>query len=211
MMKLASMLAAAALAAVPLAAHAQNHDGYRGDGHDRYARSATSHGYDANARTYDRHDRRADWRADGRGRVYAYGGRYRQGDGGRFDRFDDDRFRGGVTLGLGYGGYHPYGGGYYDVGGYPADGYGADVTYSYPDEYGTYQPFAYGYSARDDAYYAGAPNDDRAYDDDRAYGDGYDDAAPNVGWSTGGPPVDCGRWIWREDRGAYEWAPVTCR
>jgi len=88
---------------------------------------------------------------------------------------------------------------------YPTGGYGADYAYSYPDAHGTYRPFDYGYSARDDAYYA----------DGRGYGDGddgyyYDYAPADVGWSAGGPPVDCGRWIWREGRGAYEWAPAPC-
>jgi hypothetical protein len=159
MMKLASLVAAAALAALPLAAHTQ--DNHRDDG---YARPAAGGGYDASARGYDRTDRRAGYRGD-----------------------------------------DPYGG---DYDAYPAGGYGADYAYSYPDEYGTYQPFAYGYSARDDAYYAGDPQ----YDD--GYGDGYDrgfDGAGDVGWSVGGPPVDCGRWIWREDRAAYQWAPAPCQ
>ena len=109
MTKLASMLAAAALAAVPLAAQAQDHhDDYRATGHDRSARSATSHGYDASARTFNRHDQRAAWGGDNRGRFYGYSDRYRQGDGRRFDRYDGGRFRGGVTLGFGYGGYYPY-------------------------------------------------------------------------------------------------------
>lgn len=132
-MKLAGVLAAAALTAVPLATQAQDHDGPHGQ---------------------------AGYRIDERG------------------------------------GPPPY-----DA--YPVGGYGADYAYSYPDAHGTYQPFDYSYSARDDAYYA-----DRGYADDDG---GYDYSPAYVGWSAGGPPVDCGRWIWREDRSAYQWAPAPCR
>ncbi|HWE45033.1 MAG TPA: hypothetical protein VG407_03310 [Caulobacteraceae bacterium] len=219
MKKLLITIAAAALVAVPLAAQAQDHDGWRGGGH---ARPAASYGHDADARVRD----------NGRG-----GARYGRMDRDRFDRsgfgrdrfdgsrFDGDRgfvrdrdggrFRGAVTLGFGYGGYDGGGyydgydgGGYYDA--YPGD-YGADYAYSYPDAYGTYQPFDYAYSDRDDAYHAddGAPAySSDAYDDGEAY-DGYQ-AAPNAGWSRGAGE-DCGQWVWRDGRGAYEWIPAPCR
>ncbi|HWF76238.1 MAG TPA: hypothetical protein VN694_03590 [Caulobacteraceae bacterium] len=193
MIKLA-ILAVAALAAGPLAAQAQDRDGYRTDG--AHARPASGHGYDASARAYDhryvRHGGTA-YRSDYRGRLY--GGGYGYADGGRYG--------GNVTFGVGYGGYYPYGGDY-DAGAYPVGGYGADYAYSYPDQYGAYQPFAYGYSPPDDAYYAGGQGYD---EDDDGYADG---PAPTVGWSAGGPPADCGRWIWRADRGAYQWAPAAC-
>jgi hypothetical protein len=199
MIKLANMLAVATLAATPLGAHAQDRDGYRADANARYARPAAGHGYDASARVYDhRYDRRAGtaYRGDYRDRLY----------GGGYGYGNDGRYRGNVTVGIGYGGYYPYGGyagGYDDGGAYPVGGYGADYAYSYPDQYGTYQPFAYGYSAPDDAYYANG----QGYDEDA---DAYDGPAPDAGWSPGGPPADCGRWVWREDRGAYQWAPAAC-
>lgn len=199
MIKLASMFAVAALTATPLVAHAQDRDGYRADANARYARPVTGHGYDASARVYDhRYDRRAGTAYHGR--VY----------GGGYGYWNDGRYRGNVTFGVGYGGYYPYGGysggGYYDGGAYPVGGYGADYAYSYPDQYGTYQPFGYGYSAPNDAYYADGQVPGQGYSDD-----GYDEApAPDVGWSPGGPPADCGRWVWREDRGAYQWASAAC-
>jgi hypothetical protein len=201
----ARMLAAVALVGVPLAAHAQDRDGYQGDGRGAYARSATGHGYDADAR------------ADGDRRGDARYGRAQQDrfDRGGFDRNrldrdrgfdrgrDDQRFRGEIGLGFGYGGY-PYAG--YDDG-YRDGDYGAGYAYSYPDAQGTYQPFAYGYSDRDDAYYAGDGQGYGDEDGDGAYG--YQ-APPDAGWSAGGPPVDCGQWVWRPGRGAYQWVPAPC-
>jgi hypothetical protein len=216
MTKLATLLAATALATVPLAAHAQDREGYRGSGHVSRAPAAAAHGYDASARVRGAYDRRG---VAYRGRSYGYG----YGGGRGYDAYGRGGagFRGGVTLGVGYGGYYGYGGypygGYYDTGAYPVDGYGADLAYSYPDTNGAYQPFAYDYSPPDDAYYAAG----QGYGDDAdAYGGdagGYDDGAggyagagANDGWSVGGPPADCGRWIWRSDRGAYEWAAAPC-
>jgi Ni/Co efflux regulator RcnB len=218
MKKLLITIAAAALVAVPLAAHAQDRDGWQGDGRDGAARPAAGYGHDADARAPD--DRRGDAR-------YARVNRDRYGRGGvararvgrdRFDSGrgfysdrDDGRFRGEVGIGLGYGGYGAYGGyggydgGYYDAGAYPAGGYGADDAYSYPDEYGTYQPFDYAYSNRDDTYYAddgGAASGGEAYDRYQS--------APNAGWSRGAGQ-DCGQWVWREGRGAYQWVPAPCR
>lgn len=213
MKKLLITLAAAALIGGPLAAQAQDRDGFgdgyrdgrQADGHGGYARPAGGYGRDADARAYDR---RGDTRYDAAGREGYGRDRFAQdrfnGDRGFYRDRVGGRFRGEVGLGFGYGGDYYDGGGYYDAGAYPAGGYGADDAYSYPDQYGTYQPFAYGYSARDDAYYAedGGPGDGGGYD-------GYA-AAPNVGWSPGGPPADCGRWIWREGRGAYQWVPAPC-
>lgn len=231
MTKLATLLAATALATVPLGAHAQDHDGYRDGGHASRAPAAAAHGYDASARMRTGYDRRGGmaYRGNYRGRSYGYG--YGRGAGRGFNGYGQGGagWRGGVTLGVGYGGYYGYGGypysGYYDTGAYPVDGYGADLAYSYPDTNGAYQPFAYDYSPPDDAYYAGG----QGYGDDAdgygdaapgydgaggGYGDnagGYDDgASANAGWSAGGPPADCGRWIWRADRGAYEWAAAPC-
>ncbi len=222
MTKLATLLAATALATVPLAAHAQDRDGYRG-GHASRAPAAAAHGYDASARVRGGYDRRGGvaYRGNYRGRSYGYG--YGRGAGRGFDGYGRGSagFRGGVTLGVGYGGYYGYGGypygGDYAAGAYPVDGYGADLAYSYPDTNGAYQPFAYDYSPPDNAYYAGG----QGYGDDAdGYGDdagGYDDgpggyagAGSNDGWSAGGAPADCGRWIWRADRGAYEWAAAPC-
>jgi hypothetical protein len=189
MKRLLVTIAVAALAGVPLAAQAQDRDGY--------ARSAMGHGYDAGARVNG--ERRGDARYGRVDRDRFTGDR--SGADRGFDRDRGDRrFRGNVAFGFGYGADYPYGGGYGYGDDYPYGGYGAEDTYSYPDEYGTYQPFAYDYSDRDDAYYAGGP----------AYGYGYE-AAPNVGWSEGGPPVDCGRWVWRDDRGAYQWVARACR
>jgi Ni/Co efflux regulator RcnB len=218
MKKLLITIAAAALIAGPLAAHAQDRDGWQGDGRDGAARPAASHGRDADARAPDGR------RGDGRyGRVnrdrYDQGGVARarvgrdrlDGERGFYSDRDDGRFRGEVGIGLGYGGYGygGYGGydggAYYDAGAYPAGGYGADDAYSYPDQYGTYQPFDYAYSNRDDAYFAddgGAPYGGEA-------DDGYQ-AAPNSGWSPGAGQ-DCGQWVWREGRGAYQWVPAPCR
>lgn len=141
---------------------------------------------------------------------------------------------GGYPAGYAYGG-EPYGAGYANDGddaygdNDAGDGYGADYAYSYPDAQGVYAPFAYGYSNRDDTYYAdgGAAADDGApyagggdaYDRRDAYvvdsapGSGAyypSQAAPNVGWSAGGPPADCGQWVWREGRGAYQWVAAPC-
>ncbi len=155
-------IAATALVGIPLAAQAQDRDGYQGDGRDASVRSATAHGYASSARTYDRNDRRAgatDNRAYYRGQVAGGRGYYSYGG-------VSGRFRGGVAVGYGARGYYPYAGYYPDAGGYRAGGYGADYAYSYPDQYGTYQPFAYDYSAGDDSYNGAGP----------AYGDGADDA-----------------------------------
>jgi hypothetical protein len=105
------------------------------------------------------------------------------------DRRDGDVRYGGYAEG----GYHPY-----------ADGYGADLAYSYPDDYGTYQPFGYAYSVADDAYYAATVDGGNGY-----YR--YDAPPVDVGLSPGGPPADCGQWVWREGRGAYEWVAAPCR
>lgn len=217
MIKIVSMLAAAALVGVPLAAQAQDHDGY--GYRDGYARPAAGYGHDAGARVYGaRHNDVSYGRAGRAGRF----GRDRFDRGRSYYRYGDNRrWRGDVAVGFGW--YRGYsGGGSYDAGAYPAGGYGADYAYSYPDQYGTYQPFAYDYSDRDDAYYAdggpgdGGPGDDGPgysgdgrYDSGPAYGGGYQ-AGPNVGWSPGGPPADCGQWVWREDRGAYQWIPAPC-
>jgi hypothetical protein len=99
----------------------------------------------------------------------------------------------------------PDSGAYYYSDAYPYGGYGADYTYSYPDGHGAYQPFAYSYSDRDDAYYADDGGARPGYGDDRY------EADPNLGWSDGGAPVDCGQWVWREGRGAYEWVARPCR
>ena len=186
MKKLLITIAAAALVAVPLAAQAQDRDAWQGDGRDGQARSATGQGSDASARTdqrYDQRDNGARYGGYDRGRVD--GGRAYYGYGG---------------AGAGYGGYYPYAG-YYPYG-YRPGAYGAGYAYSYPDAYGTYQPFAYDYSAGDDAYYAGDPADG---DDADSY-----QAAPNVGWSRGAG-ADCGQWVWRQSRGAYQWVPAPCR
>jgi hypothetical protein len=85
----------------------------------------------------------------------------------------------------------------------PAPGYVADTAYSYPDEDGRYAPFAYAYAPAVDTFYAVDPGPG-----------GYEireSAPPDVGWSAGAPPADCGRWIWRADRGAYEWIRRPCR
>ncbi len=211
MKKLLGMMAVAALAAIPLATHAQDRDGWRDRG-DGYARSAGEHGYGASARVYDRDGRRGE---AARGRSFDRDRFDRGRADGRRDFADRDRdggrFRGEFGVGFGYGGYDPYGG-YYAYGdGYPAGGYGAYDVYSYPDGYGTYQPFDYDYSAPDDAYYASGPGHGAdAYDRDGAGPDDSYEAAPNVGWSGGGPPVDCGQWVWREGRGAYQWIPAPC-
>jgi len=216
-------IAAAALIAIPVAAHAQDGAGYRTYGQGHVARPATAHARDADARMQDR---RA-WRSG----AVRYGSSGRRGfDTHRFHRqlgargfYRADRLgaRGDVALGFGvypYGGYayaSPYDGygGYYDDGAYPYAGYGADYAYSYPDEYGTYQPFDYGYSPGDDAYYAQTPDEaEGPYVAEAApYGgdEGYQ-PPPDEGWSAGGPPADCGEWVWREGRGAYEWAPAPC-
>jgi Ni/Co efflux regulator RcnB len=215
-------IAAAALVAAPLAAQAQDRGGWQGDGQDGDARPAASYSHDADAGAHD--DRRGDVRY-GRADQDRYGrDGFAQGRVGQ-DRFDGERgyyrdrdggrFRGEVGVGFGYGGNYGggynggsyYGGGGYSGGGYydayPGD-YGADDAYSYPDRDGTYQPFGYAYSSRDDAYYAdqGGANG----------GEGYDryQAAPNAGWSAGAGQ-DCGQWVWREGRSAYQWVPAPCR
>jgi len=215
-------IAAAALVAAPLAAQAQDRGGWQGDGQGGDARPAASYGHDADARARD--DRRGDVRygrvnRDRADRNGFAGGRVNQdrfdGERGYYRDRDGGRFGGEVGLGFGYGGYD--GRGYYDGGGYYGDGsvggsygdaypgdYGANDAYSYPDQDGTYQPFGYAYSSRDDTYYA---NDGGAAD-----GGGYDryQTAPNTGWSPGAGQ-DCGQWVWREGRGAYQWVPAPCR
>ncbi len=227
MKKLLITIAAAALVAVPLAAQAQDHDGWQGDGQGGHARPAASYGHQADARVrdngrggarYGRMDRNGSGRdrLDRNGRDRFDASRFDGGRGFYRDR-DGGRFGGGVALGFGYGGYDGggYDGGGYDGDGYydayPAGGYGADYAYSYPDAYGTYQPFDYAYSDRDNAYYAddgGAAYGGDAYDGGDA-DNGYQ-AAPNAGWSHGAGQ-DCGQWVWREGRGAYEWIPAPCR
>ena len=221
MNKLLIMAAAAVLFGAPLAAHAQDRDGWQGDGRDG-ARTAMARGRDADARVRDDRDMRfgrvdrdrfARDRFD-RDRDDRFAGnrfdrdRFDRGRFGDRDFRDRDRFRGefGLGLGFGYGGDYPYGGDYGDYypygggdyGGYydavPYGGYGADYAYSYPDQYGTYAPFAYGYSDSDDAYDA---------DDGPTYGGGY-------GGYGAGAAADCGRWVWRGGRGAYQWVPAAC-
>ncbi len=70
MKKLLITIAAAALVAVPLAAQAQDHDGWQGDGQGGHARPAASYGHQADARVRD----------NGRG-------------GARYSRMDRQRLR----------------------------------------------------------------------------------------------------------------------
>ena len=200
MQKLFLMIVATTLCAAPLAAHAQDWGGRGEVGVG--VRLHAGGGYYNDARRYDRGDRDAwrDWdERDGlSGRDgLSYGGRWSDRDGWG----DDGRPRDGFDVGVGYGdgGYPSLADDEYDR---PGD-YGAGYAYSYPDAHGTYQPFAYDYSPGDDAYYA---NDGRG--GGAAYY-GYQ-GAPNRGWSAGAPPADCGRWLWREGRGAYEWVARPC-
>jgi hypothetical protein len=78
-------------------------------------------------------------------------------------------------------------------------------AYSYADADGRYEPFAYRYSDADDAYYSAHGARRGGYGYDR-----HEPAPADVGWSAGAPPADCGRWVWREGRGAYEWVPRPC-
>ncbi len=82
----------------------------------------------------------------------------------------------------------------------PPRGYGAGFTYAYADDDSRYQPFAYVYAPADDAYYA----DDGSPDDYVAY------APVAPARAAAASPAACGRWIWRQDRAVYEWAPSPC-
>lgn len=235
MKRLLISIAAAAVVGLPLAAQAQSRQNDQGYRYDRVVGSASVQGRDASARVGERRAwRGGDARygaADRRGfdtRPFA--------DRGVGDRRDRMEARVEIAPGFGgytYGGYDDAGlapydgyGGYYGYGAYPAGGYGADYAYAYPNAYGTYQPFDYRYAAGDDAYYAdgdayqeapyaaaGAPYpqappyvaEGAPYDDGGGYA-----ARPDEGWSAGAPPADCGAWVWREGRGAYDWVPAPC-
>lgn len=200
MKKLFVMIAGAVLLGAPMAAQAQAMGGHGMQAAG--ARPHDAHGYYRSERRYDRGDRDAwrDWdERDGwSGRDgLSYRGRWSDRDGWG----DGDRLGGGVSVGFGADGYYPS---LADDDDFRAGDYGAGYTYSYPDADGRYAPFAYRYSDADDAYYAEAG---RYYDD----GEGYDTAPANVGWSAGAPAPDCGRWIWRDSRRAYEWIARPCR
>jgi len=171
------------------------------------------------------------------GYAGGYGDRGGHGwNGGGWNGRGYGRGYGGAYLGLGYGAgyYGGYDNGYVGSNAYlgdDADSFDGPIAdYSTPDvqDYADngYAPPAgdYGqdsdYQGQDQGPPAGPGYNGQGYGDQGYGGQGYGAQGygvqgyagqPSRGWSQGAPPADCGQWVWRADRGGYQWAPARCQ